>query len=339
MQTMLLRTLFLLLGLTLVSTLHAQHPWDRTLSNTTDDLVQTLRLQVADSVCVSEFQGAEVPDSIQKGIEDWFVHHLLIDQPGVEVLRDCKDGPILISGDLASAESSVKVSLDAANSTNGTDWAAVFFLPEVDQLPNVEDSLDVFNLSFFQVPSMPAKGSVLRMSGHVVEGTILSVDGIDVVIETEKRNGKKRTQSIHKSEIFSISFDDGEWILYSPDELIGDDLTVDEMRIYIAGEQDARTGFKTGPTFIVGVLTGGATAFFAGGGLILTILPPVGYTILQLIPVIKIQGNSISNPDYKYNDLYAMGYERVARPKKLLAGLKGSFLGSVLGVTAYFLTR
>lgn len=319
----------------------SQHPWQNTLRSTAQDLVYTLQLQPTDSICINTLQTQGVSDSLASQVAEHF-STMIEERISKAIIQDnCRMAgyQTFVSGYLQGEEDVMQLSLDGGSMSSQRDWSAVFYLPMRVDLPARNDSVDAFNKRFFIAPALPAKATLVRMSGQEITGTLVSSDGIDIVIDVERRKGKMRRLNIHKSEVFSITFPEGEWVLYAPDEVLGDDLTVDEMRIFIAGEQDARKGFKTWPTFTAGVVLGLAGAVFAEGGLIITILPPVAYTLLQLAPVIKIQGASISNPDYLDNDIYAMGYERVARPKKLIAGLKGSALGMGLGIITYFITR
>ena len=63
-----------------------------------------------------------------------------------------------------------------------------------------------------------------------------------------------------------------------------------------------------------------------------------GYTLLQLIPNIRIKEACISDVQkHQWNEIYAMGYERVARPKRLLSALKGGGIGLVGGFALFYL--
>lgn len=325
--------------LTLNFSAQAQHPWNSVFKSTSQDAAGTLKLTKMDSVCVSSWKGEGVDAEILDAMAATFVQELQGNAPQTPILYPCQkqsNASLVAKVAPLNADNNYKIEINAQN--NELDWNAIFFLPDA-ALPVRNDSTDVFNQKYFVVPKLPAEVTVVRMSGQELSGTLIESEGIDLILETTRKNGKKRIQNIHKSEVFSIQFQEGEWVLYSPDESIGDDLTEEEMRIYMAGEVDAREGFNTLPTAAAGFLIAGTAAVLADGGLLLVILPPVGYTLFQLAPVIKIQGKSISNPDYKYNDLYALGYERVARPKKIMSGLKGSVLGMAAGIAAFVIFR
>jgi hypothetical protein len=156
-------------------------------------------------------------------------------------------------------------------------------------------------------------------------------------MEVPRKRRKPKTMAIHKSEVFSVTFPEGEWVLYAPDEVLGDDLSIDEMRIYIAGQQDARDLYNAFPTTLVGVVVGAGGAILASGGLIITILTPVAYGSAQFLPILRIRESTIRNPEHRFNDVYAAGYERVARSRKVLGGFKGGALGMIAGVATWFL--
>ena len=71
-------------------------------------------------------------------------------------------------------------------------------------------------------------------------------------------------------------------------------------------------------------------------GFMATLAVPIIYPVAQLIPVIKIREAYISDPNHRYNEIYAAGFERVARTKKIIAGLEGAFIGTAVGVVVFY---
>lgn len=157
-------------------------------------------------------------------------------------------------------------------------------------------------------------------------------------VERIFEKGKISEKLVHRSDVFSIQQSGmEEQIFYALDEVLGDWMTLDEMRIYMAGEQDARNFHKAQWAFFTGLPIGAAAAFLAQGGIIVTVGGPLLYTMIQLAPTIRIREHTITNPTHKYNEIYALGYERVARSRQVVQALKGSAIGMVTGVMAYFL--
>lgn len=188
--------------------------------------------------------------------------------------------------------------------------------------------------------SSSAQDLILKMSGHEIVCKITEVNDFEVRYEVKNKRGKLRSIASPRSDIFSITQKDStENIFYSQDSFIGDDFTVQEMRIYIAGEQDALAGYDPRPTTYVGFGLGAAGGYLAEGGLITPLIIPVTYTLFQLVPKVKIREKTITNPNHRYDEIYAMGYESVARSRKVLGGLKGSSIGAVLGVVVYFIVQ
>ncbi|MCB0762080.1 MAG: hypothetical protein KDC12_11205 [Flavobacteriales bacterium] len=183
-----------------------------------------------------------------------------------------------------------------------------------------------------------AQDVILTMSGREIQCAITDDSGFEIVYNYENARGKTKEGRVHKSEVFSVSQgSQPEQIYYSQDTLLGDWMNEAEMRIYLAGQVDARAHYDVRNTFALGL--GGArfVSYIAGGGLILSIAFPVLYTVYQLIPYIKIREETISNPIHRYNEIYALGYERVARTKQVLNALAGSAIGMLGGIVYYLL--
>lgn len=335
-------TVVLLVLSTLTS--FAQHPWESPLRSTATDAAASLRLTYTDSVCVGLANAAPnaAPDSVQEAILNLFARLLAEKAKGAEISRQCSQGDATIDLRISTAtEQRYAFEGNGSQTYKGLEWSAVMYIPVTERLPEVQAIGNEFNIEAFSLPPLPAQVTVTRMSGAEITGTLISAEGIDLVIDIPRgkpeKNKKPKRINLHKSEVFSAQFAEGEWVLYAPDPLLGDDITADEMRIYIAAERDARENFKVWPTVVTGVVVCGAVAVLASGGLFLTILPPLAYAGAQFIPVIRIRENTISNPEHRYNEVYAEGYGRVARSRKVLGGLKGGALGMVLGSAAYFI--
>ena len=182
-----------------------------------------------------------------------------------------------------------------------------------------------------------AQDSVLLMNGREMECTVLADTGTVLLLQMTKPNGKVIQREIHKNDVFSVSMGgSGEEVYYLQDEMLGNIYSVDEMRFYLAGENDARQNFEAWPTFAVGFALCAGVSVWGGDGYMTAVGPPIMYTLIQLIPKIKIREKTMSHPEYKYNDIYADGYEPPARTRKLSRAMEGAFLGSATGV-AYWL--
>ncbi len=186
--------------------------------------------------------------------------------------------------------------------------------------------------------TIAAQDTLLLMNGQLLPCRIMSDSGTVFVFEMTKKNGKIKTRELHKNDVFSVTkIGQPEFILYEQNEIMGDIYTIDEMNYLLAGQRDARNNFKAWPTFIVGFVMCGTIAFIGQDGFITTLVPPMAYMVVQLVPKIKIREKYMSNPEYKYNDIYADGFEPPARSRKMLRAMGGGFTGSATGLLTWLL--
>lgn len=185
-----------------------------------------------------------------------------------------------------------------------------------------------------------AQDKILLMNGSEMNCRIKDDSGVVLVIELTKKNGKTKTREVHKNDVFSMTPEGGsERVLYVQDSLFGDIYTIDQMKMYLAGQYDGRNNFRALPTALVGLALCGTAAYLGGDGLLTAVLPPVIYAVVQLVPRVHIREKFMSDTNYKYNEIYADGFEPPARTRKILAGLSGGFIGSAIGVIIYFILR
>jgi hypothetical protein len=191
--------------------------------------------------------------------------------------------------------------------------------------------------SVFIIRDACCQDTLLLMNGRNLPCKIVEDSGTVFLTLIKKTSGRIILREIHKNDVFSATrHGEGERILYMQDEMLGNIYSVDEMRYYLAGENDARQNFKAWPTFAVGFALCAGVSVWGGDGYITAVGPPILYTLIQLVPKIKIREKTMSHPEYKYNDIYADGYEPPARTRKLSRAMEGAFLGSATGV-AYWL--
>lgn len=201
----------------------------------------------------------------------------------------------------------------------------------------MKNIIALFTLILLCFTSM-AQDQILTMSGRQIDCKIIDDEGFEVVYDFVNKRDKTLRASLHKSELFSSTKSgEAEFVYYAQDTEFGDWLSEEEMRIYIAGQCDARANYKTRSTFALGLGAARFLAFAAGGGLILSVAFPIVYTVFQLLPYIKIKEATISDLDNQHNEVYALGYERVARSRKVVSALAGSAMGMFGGILYYFI--
>ncbi len=182
--------------------------------------------------------------------------------------------------------------------------------------------------------SQNGKDTILLLNGGVVIGSVIdTLNGVTTI-----KNPKDSTKNliIENDRIFSITNANGESVMYVYDTIIGNEFTIDEMRYFILGEQDAEKGFKAKGAFWGNMLLGAA-----GGvtGSFLCPIPPFAFTALSGVPRVKVRPSTVSNVDYIKHDTYIMGYERVARKKRKISSLVGGGIGMGVGLGTFFILK
>ncbi len=177
-----------------------------------------------------------------------------------------------------------------------------------------------------------AQDTLLLMSGHTIEGKVLGQSTLEIRYLEEKRNGKIVERAEPTENVFSVKDSLGrERIWYFHDTVFGNDMTVDQMRWFIKGEQDARKGYKPIWPMVGGfVLGAGATI-----GLNLEVnslfIPPLCAGAMAL-PRVHVTPGSISDPIMEGDEYYAYGYAKVGRSKRVVRTLISTFAGVAVGL-------
>ncbi len=177
-----------------------------------------------------------------------------------------------------------------------------------------------------------AQDRILLMNGQALEGKVIGQSTLEIrYLEEHKRKGL-RERAEPTENVFSVTDSLGrERIWYFHDTIFGNDLTVNQMRWFIKGEQDARTGYKP-----IWPMVGG---FVAGAGLTMGLdlevlaltLPPI-YAGTMALPRVHVTRGSITDPLMEGDPYYATGYARVGRSKRVVRTLISTAVGVVVGL-------
>ncbi len=125
-----------------------------------------------------------------------------------------------------------------------------------------------------------------------------------------------------------------EKLLYFYDPDIGNDMAPDAARAFVLGERDARIA-KRGMGWFYGGLAAGLAGGYAAQGSIWAVAIPPLVSLTALIPAVSIPERAIHNMSYQYNDDYAAGFESRARSRNIRQALKGSVIGTALGLVVH----
>lgn len=140
---------------------------------------------------------------------------------------------------------------------------------------------------------------------------------------------------IDREDVFAVTYPSGEEkVYYFFDEPMGNYLKEDQMRAFVYGERDARISVTGKGWFYAGLATGALAGYALKTSVVSLAVPPL-FALTAKIPTINIKERYIADKAYQYNEDYASGFESFARSKNTIEALKGSAIGTVLGIIAY----
>jgi len=191
-----------------------------------------------------------------------------------------------------------------------------------------------------------AQDKVLLMSGKVLRGKVVKEHENYLDFSYYKSKGKQKQIELTKIRVFSITDSKGsESILYKRDSAMGGYFSPNEMKMFIYGQRDSYNSYQTKPLFVASFMLGyGSVMFdtynadkgglFKGSPTIAPIIIPLVITMGSGLLKSKIKREYVSDITYLNNEFYIEGFQKVSKARRL----KSSFLGSVLGVAAGFVT-
>ena len=171
---------------------------------------------------------------------------------------------------------------------------------------------------------------ILLMNGQTIDAKVIGQSTLEVRYALIKNN-KVKERAEPTEQVFSVTDSLGvEKLWYFQDSMFGNDFSVQEMRHYIRGEQDARKGYKP----IIPMIGG----FVAGAGLVIgldiefmaMLIPPV-YGAAMALPRVHVTRGSITNPLMDGDNFYAYGYARAGKNKRIIRSLLSSAVGVAVG--------
>ena len=206
----------------------------------------------------------------------------------------------------------------------------------------------LFLLFCFGTGNSQTKDSLRSDTVFLMNGEILITPVIDTLPEyiycfhpfpTKKQPQRKLL--LDRERVFSIQFSTGnQRVFYTQDTMIGYFFTVPEMKNFIYGEQDASTLYKARLDFFSGLAVGlvsGAMIPYKGYSSVFAFLPPLANVGITLIPKVKVPRARYDVRGAPHYDMYLMGFERIARKKKVISAIKCGGLGLVAGFATYYL--
>ncbi|MBX2979913.1 MAG: hypothetical protein KF905_11505 [Flavobacteriales bacterium] len=184
-------------------------------------------------------------------------------------------------------------------------------------------------VAFAQAPSAPDR--ILLMNGQIIETKVMGQSSLEVRYLDTSRSGLIRERSEPTSSVFSVTDSLGrERIWYFHDTIFGNDLTIEQMRWFIKGEQDARIGYKPVLPVLGGFLLGAGLTTALDLEVNALLLPPL-YAGIMAMPRVHVTFGSVRDPYMEGNEFYALGYAKVGRGKRVVRSLISTAAGVVTG--------
>lgn len=177
-----------------------------------------------------------------------------------------------------------------------------------------------------------AQDKILLMNGELIQAKVIGQSTLEVRYLETRKNGSIRERAEPTEEVFSVTDSLGrERIWYFYDTVFGNDLTIDQMRWFLKGEQDARKGYKPIWPMIGSFATGAGLVIGLNWEMNGLFVPPITAGIMAA-PRVHVTPGSITDPLMEGDEYYATGYARVGRSKRVIRCLVASFVGVGVGL-------
>ncbi|NNM94305.1 MAG: hypothetical protein HKL88_02440 [Bacteroidia bacterium] len=182
-----------------------------------------------------------------------------------------------------------------------------------------------------------APDTIYFVNGDQIAAYVIDTSGDKITFEKQTSKKHKKIET-DMENVFSIRYGSTgkEIMVYNYDTLIGNDYTVADARLFIAGERDAQRGYHcrglSAAAFAIGVASGitGASLF--------VLLPPYVFTGIVNHTRVHVRHKSVTQLDNATRDPYLYGYAEVARRKRTLRTLLWGGTGVAIGFVLHFAT-
>lgn len=173
---------------------------------------------------------------------------------------------------------------------------------------------------------------ILLASGIIINADVDTLDTLNLYYSITKKNGKVKYKSVELERVFSYTDEKGkEHVKYVAD---ADYFTVDEMRDFIKGEQDALRVHKSNWVWLVVTPVSAVGTFALARTSVAAFAVPPASMILSLIPPYKIKQDQVDLTEVKYPDAYSMGYQKAAKGRRVIKATFAALLGGAVGLGA-----
>ena len=165
-----------------------------------------------------------------------------------------------------------------------------------------------------------------------INGKVIGVSNARLINERVEYSIGANTKKVNIDRLYSILHTDGrEEILYQKDTLDANDFSIEEMRMFIKGERDAKENYHNNVNKVASAAVGVGSSMLQIYGLVI----PAAYATFVAGITPNIEKHKVSNPDLISNPAFREGYESYARRSKIKNSLIYGFAGFAAGFAAY----
>ncbi len=184
--------------------------------------------------------------------------------------------------------------------------------------------------SLAQTPFYP--DHILLMNGEIIDTRVLGQSTLEIRYLEFGKNGRTKERAEPTESVFSVTDSLGrERVWYFVDTVFGNDMSLDEMRCFIKGEQDARSGYKPRWAMWGGFAFGAGATIAANLEMNSLFLPPL-YAATMILPRVHVTRGSLTDPTMEGNEDYAYGYSKVGKSKRVIRSLISTAAGVAVGL-------
>jgi len=145
---------------------------------------------------------------------------------------------------------------------------------------------------------------------------------------------KERNKSILLARVFAIESGGKEEVIYRPDPLDPELFTVEQMRMFIRGEQEAMRFYNSNATKIVSVAFGIASGYF---GFFYGLIGPPLFTTLVGSFSPKMSAMKVTDPSLISDADFVEGYTKKVRDYKVRKSILFGGIGYSIGLVGFII--
>lgn len=176
------------------------------------------------------------------------------------------------------------------------------------------------------IKTAKSQDTLLLNNGNIVIGKLSQIDSSEVIFEKLGKKNKSNLKYYDRNDVFSITTKDSISIIYNPSTNSDFEFSVDDMKYFIIGQQDAKKYYKNNWVCVGGFASGLAGGFlidFYGTGLL---IPAIYATVKSSVPC-KLDNIPKEKNKLLEKQEYVMGYKNSASRIRTMKAVKSGLVG------------